>query len=166
MDQSSDGEYERREAEAEAESWSAGYHCTLPNSLAHFFLSHIHISLSLRLTENSPWLSSASGPAPFRRQLGHDWMIQPSTALQVRDDINPPPHTHTQTNLTKTTLFSIPPLCPSITIALACYSTMPHLLIFARKHQCCSLLCNHQTLLIERQTFKLLDDSCNGEGIS
>lgn len=97
MDQSSDGEYERREAEAEAESWSAGYHCTLPNSLAHFFLSHIHISLSLRLTENSPWLSSASGPAPFRRQLGHDWMIQPSTALQVRDDINPP-HTHTYTN--------------------------------------------------------------------
>lgn len=89
---------ERRnvEAQLQAESWSAGYHCTLPDSLAHFFLSHIHVSLSLRLTENSPWLSSASGPAPFRRQLGHDWMIQPSTALQVRDDINPP-HTHIHT---------------------------------------------------------------------
>lgn len=175
MDQSSDGEYERREEKCRGSTagWalrlSPGAQGTTAHSptlsLTFFSLTHSRLSFSpsdreLSLAVVSLW------PSPLSPTAG-TWLddtAQHCIAGEGRHQ--PPTHTHTQTNLTKTTLFSIPPLCLSITIALACYSTMLHLLIFARKHQCCSLLCNHQTLLIERQTFKLLDDSCNGEGIS
>lgn len=163
---------ERRnvEAQLQAEHWGWVLERRVPLhtprlSRSLFSLTHSRLSFSpsdreLSLAVVSLW------PSPLSPTAG-TWLddtAQHCIAGEGRHQ--PPTHTHTQTNLTKTTLFSIPPLCLSITIALACYSTMLHLLIFARKHQCCSLLCNHQTLLIERQTFKLLDDSCNGEGIS
>lgn len=175
MDQSSDAlntSEERRnvEAQLQAEHWGWVLERRVPLhtprlSRSLFPLTHSRLSFSpsdreLSLAVVSLW------PSPLSPTAG-TWLddtAQHCIAGEGRHQ--PPTHTHTQTNLTKTTLFSIPPLCLSITIALACYSTMLHLLIFARKHQCCSLLCNHQTLLIERQTFKLLDDSCNGEGIS
>lgn len=170
MDQSSDGEYERREEKCRgsAAGWVLERRVPLHTprlSRSLFPLTHSHLSFSpsdreLSLAVVSLW------PSPLSPTAG-TWLddtAQHCIAGEGRHQ--PPTHTHTHTNLTKTTLFSFPPLCLSITIAPACYSTMFHLLIFARKHQCCSLLCNHQTLLIERQTFKLLDDSCNGEGIS
>lgn len=173
MDQSSEGEYEQREEKCRgsAAGWalrlSPGAQGTTAHSptLSLTFSSHTFTSLFL-----SVWPRTLLGcrqplaQPPFTDSW--DMIGWYSPALHCRWGTTSTRHTHTHTNLTKTTLFSFPPLCLSITIAPACYSTMFHLLIFARKHQCCSLLCNHQTLLIERQTFKLLDDSCNGGRIS
>ena len=52
---------------------------------------------SLSLTENSPWLSSIARPLPFSSELGHDWMMQSSTALQVEDNSSSAVHLKTKT---------------------------------------------------------------------
>ena len=82
------------------------HHC----SLSLWFtctLSHPR-SPAPRLTENSPWLSSIARPLPFTSELGHDWMMHSSTALQVEDNSSTAVHPKTQTKPNRFHLFSRP----------------------------------------------------------
>lgn len=111
----------RSQAALQEESWLSEHRCTLADSSSLFSPWQIN-SLHRRLTENSPWLSSASGPAPTqtaatRLAAG----AQHCNAGEVRHQ--PPHHPFP----TKTTFFS--PL-----------TALHHHLLLFLPQQCFSLL--------------------------
>lgn len=105
-------------------SWSAGHNCFTRRLSGSLFLSRTRC-----LTDNSPWLSSASDPSPSTGS----WLTigRCSTALHCRwgTASSLPPSAPPPPRQTKTTL--LPPLCPSSASAIP---TMFTLIIVHRWH--------------------------------